>query len=346
MAKRYTETEKWGDGWFRKLPPIVKLVFMYVTDNCNVAGFYEINEGRMSSDTGLTEAECLESLGRLSKSCIIKDGWLWAVNFIKQQRNLPLNMKNNAHIGIVKLLSDQIDKFGSEGLFIEFIEKSDVDTLKTDLVSKMMKSGAKLGAKEGLPSPPVRYSKVISPNSSLEERGVGKETSLLKTGSANYYTLKTMFREQFYPDRQELNGIQQGQFTQQLMAYGEDRLKTDIEICGLEGWKSVGSLVDFRAGKLKRKAERYAKGPITITPLKSKAPTQKKPFEPGDPIPDDVKEFLGGFGRKKDTEKIGSSTMQIESKRPLVISSVLSDEEAEWLHKSQIEAERRVSTNV
>ena len=50
MAYRYTNTDKWSDCWFSKLKPIEKLLFNYLTDNCDIAGFIELNQKRWASD--------------------------------------------------------------------------------------------------------------------------------------------------------------------------------------------------------------------------------------------------------------------------------------------------------
>lgn len=43
MGKRFTDTEKWGKKWFRKLPPIQKLMWYYVCEDCDAAGVFEFD---------------------------------------------------------------------------------------------------------------------------------------------------------------------------------------------------------------------------------------------------------------------------------------------------------------
>lgn len=40
---RLTATEKWGKGWFCNLTPTYKLFFIYLCENCNNAGIWEVN---------------------------------------------------------------------------------------------------------------------------------------------------------------------------------------------------------------------------------------------------------------------------------------------------------------
>lgn len=46
MAKRFTDTEKWRNPWYRKLPWKMKLLWSYICDTCDIAGiWYEDLEG-------------------------------------------------------------------------------------------------------------------------------------------------------------------------------------------------------------------------------------------------------------------------------------------------------------
>jgi hypothetical protein len=44
MSKRFTDSDKWKDKWFRKLSAVEKLAYMYCLDNCDHAGVIEIDE--------------------------------------------------------------------------------------------------------------------------------------------------------------------------------------------------------------------------------------------------------------------------------------------------------------
>lgn len=41
--KRFTETSKWSDPWFRKLSPELKNLWQWLTDNCDNAGVIEVD---------------------------------------------------------------------------------------------------------------------------------------------------------------------------------------------------------------------------------------------------------------------------------------------------------------
>ena len=43
MAKRFTDSEKWEDGWFIDLTTEQKLIWIYLLDHCDNAGLWKIN---------------------------------------------------------------------------------------------------------------------------------------------------------------------------------------------------------------------------------------------------------------------------------------------------------------
>ena len=113
MSSRYSQTEKWGDGWFSQLTPKSKLLFIYFCDNCNIAGFIEIIPKRICIDTGLTSQELDKCLIELSKCFVYSNdnSVIYLRTFLKHQKNLPLNENNKAHLGILKTFADCSHKF-------------------------------------------------------------------------------------------------------------------------------------------------------------------------------------------------------------------------------------------
>ena len=113
MAYRFTNTEKWNDTWFGELKPLVKLLFLYLCDQCDIAGFLEINIRKISFDLGISKQEVEGGLkGLESRLTYSKDEkYLFIRNFIKHQKNIPLNENNKAHSGIIKRLFENINTF-------------------------------------------------------------------------------------------------------------------------------------------------------------------------------------------------------------------------------------------
>lgn len=52
MSKRFTETDKWRDPWFRKLSAPAKLLFLWLVDNCDKAGVIDLDFEAASFDIG------------------------------------------------------------------------------------------------------------------------------------------------------------------------------------------------------------------------------------------------------------------------------------------------------
>ncbi len=52
MAKRYTDTTKWGNPAFRKLPTKYKLLYLFMLDSCDCAGVMHLDFQLISVQLG------------------------------------------------------------------------------------------------------------------------------------------------------------------------------------------------------------------------------------------------------------------------------------------------------
>jgi hypothetical protein len=107
MSKRFTETEKWKDTFFRKLPPYAKLLYSFILDNCDCAGFWEIDLDLAAFHTGIDEGELKAAFDEI-RSRFIFDGekkYVWCRNFLKHQGNANLDVQSKPHIGILRCIA-------------------------------------------------------------------------------------------------------------------------------------------------------------------------------------------------------------------------------------------------
>ena len=111
-GKRLTLPEKWITPRFRKLIPEQKIVLSYLNDNCDWAGFLEIDTEGIAFHTGVEEEKIDGILNVLNEEEITRsNGWLLILDFIELQGNAQLNPNNNAHKNIIAKLNDNITYF-------------------------------------------------------------------------------------------------------------------------------------------------------------------------------------------------------------------------------------------
>lgn len=85
MSKRFTDSDKWKDKWFRKLSAVEKLAYMYCLDNCDHAGVIEIDEDLANFQIGSTvdwDAFFQNCDGRI---VLLDCGKWWVKKFIAYQ---------------------------------------------------------------------------------------------------------------------------------------------------------------------------------------------------------------------------------------------------------------------
>lgn len=119
--KRFTETDKWHDPWFRKLNGPEKLVFIFLIENCNNAGFYEWDGSHVAYLTGLEVKHVEGALKALERGIKGASGWVWIRNFLRHQKNDDLNAENPAHRQIIGLLKVQMERFSDVAEFKAFV---------------------------------------------------------------------------------------------------------------------------------------------------------------------------------------------------------------------------------
>jgi hypothetical protein len=115
MAYRFSDTLKWQDEWFVDLSSIEKLLFLYLYDNCDLAGFLELSYRKIAFDLSCKDEQVKGAIKGLDKGIFLSDDGrcLLVKNFIKHQKNLPINPENKSHIGILKRVDLYINKFSN-----------------------------------------------------------------------------------------------------------------------------------------------------------------------------------------------------------------------------------------
>lgn len=117
MAYRFTNTEKWSDIWFIELKPNEKILFNYLCDNCDIAGFYELSLRKMKDALHpLTDDEIKAAFKGIEKCYVLSRDKriLFIKNFCKHQKNVPLKPNNKAHVGIFNRINLYGDRFAHD----------------------------------------------------------------------------------------------------------------------------------------------------------------------------------------------------------------------------------------
>lgn len=81
-----------------------KLLFNYLCDNCDCAGFIEIVISNWANEIGTDKKQIQGALKGLERGLIYSNtnDCIYLRTFLKHQKNLPLNESNQAHKGIIK----------------------------------------------------------------------------------------------------------------------------------------------------------------------------------------------------------------------------------------------------
>lgn len=104
MPKRFTATEKWLDPWFSELPLADKMFWIFLLDNCDHAGFWQVNwrlvRFHICEDFIFNENKFS---GRIEK--VSEQKW-FIPKFIEYQYG-ELNPVNRVHGAVIALLKKE-----------------------------------------------------------------------------------------------------------------------------------------------------------------------------------------------------------------------------------------------
>lgn len=122
MPKRFTDSEKFRDPWYRKLKPVHKCLWEYFLSECDLAGIIEIDYESASFHIGqkVTEEDLLEFENRV---ILIAEGTFFIPKFIQFQQK-ELNIKQKAHEKIIFTLKKY-------GIPLKQLDQGDRYTLDT-----------------------------------------------------------------------------------------------------------------------------------------------------------------------------------------------------------------------
>lgn len=113
--KRYTETDKWTkDRWFMELPPLSKLLFVFIYENCDEAGFIFYDLGLWCPQLNMKPDEIKSAIIPLKKAIhTAGKKEIWLRRFLYHQNRLPLDPFNDTDRLVLEKLETKAPEFNS-----------------------------------------------------------------------------------------------------------------------------------------------------------------------------------------------------------------------------------------
>lgn len=128
MAKRFTDTDKWRNPWFRKLPATYKALWLYIVDSCDNAGVWMVDMELAEFSVGeeLDISKALELYG--DRIEVMADGKRWhVVDFVAFHYG-TLSSSSKLHMHVIAL--QQKHGIGEENQRVSNGYPKGIDTLQ------------------------------------------------------------------------------------------------------------------------------------------------------------------------------------------------------------------------
>lgn len=104
MSKRFTDTDKWKKGFIKSLEAPYKLLWLYIIDDCNHAGIWDVDLDVAALRIGLP-LDKAKALAQLGKHVVTIDGGeKWYIPAFVEFQYGELNPQNRAHQSVIQLL--------------------------------------------------------------------------------------------------------------------------------------------------------------------------------------------------------------------------------------------------
>lgn len=121
--KRLVETDRWKDTWFVELLPYSKLLLSYIYDNCDEAGFIDVNYPIWQTQLKMTREQIFVALKALQPALLSdKKKKLFIIDFLKHQKKLPLVKGQEEAEWIINKLKSNLEKFANAPAILNILE--------------------------------------------------------------------------------------------------------------------------------------------------------------------------------------------------------------------------------
>lgn len=122
MSKRFTDTNKWKQRWLCEADPKLKLLWLYMCDECDGVGIWEINFKLATASLGFDfDFSDLEKIGLGTRIIKISDDKVWMPGFITFQYK-TLKIANPTQRSMMKNIVSSVAKLNLEGETKELID--------------------------------------------------------------------------------------------------------------------------------------------------------------------------------------------------------------------------------
>ena len=102
MSAVFSASDKWDELWYGNLSIEGKVLYDYLYDSADNAGFKPKNSRIWSAYTGLTESEIESTLEELKEVVIIENDLVWLKDHLRFNKNVDIHTQNNAMAKIRK----------------------------------------------------------------------------------------------------------------------------------------------------------------------------------------------------------------------------------------------------